>query len=186
MEHVRKRGGVTVAHATNKHTPVQHKHTIMSEKTNGNHNIVTAVGGKSNTMLNTSLRLIENSQNRAALTFCLTLLWLAQSVRRGPARKERDERLNLPVCLLLFYRLSICVLSLSFAHLPVTSSLSCSPQPSPSHALASLVTSSFSLRLLSGGSGCRRLCGCWNKSDLRLRPPGSRSALYFGAGWLQD
>lgn len=46
------------------------------QKTNGLNNTVTAVGGKSNTgtMVNTGLGLINNSQNRAALTFCLTLL----------------------------------------------------------------------------------------------------------------
>lgn len=58
---------------TNIH-PSKHKHTIMSKKTNGNNNLVTAVVGKSNTMLNAGLGLIENSQNRAALTFCLALL----------------------------------------------------------------------------------------------------------------
>lgn len=39
------------------------KHNIMSKKTNENNNIVTALGGKSNTMVNAGLRLIENSQN---------------------------------------------------------------------------------------------------------------------------
>lgn len=52
--------------------------------------------------------LIENSQNSVALTFCFTLLWLEQSERRDSAREERDERLHLPVCLLLFFLLSLC------------------------------------------------------------------------------
>lgn len=84
----------------------------MSKKTNRNNKIVTAVGGKSNTMLNTGLRLIKNSQNRAALTFCLTVLWLEQSERRSSVRKERDEWFHLLVCLLLFFLLSLCVLCL--------------------------------------------------------------------------
>lgn len=45
---------------TNIH-PSKNKHTIMSKKTNGNNNTATAVRGKSNTMLYTGLRLIENS-----------------------------------------------------------------------------------------------------------------------------
>lgn len=61
MEDVIRRGGATAAHAQNN---IHHK----EQKT------VSAMGDISNTMLNTYLRLIHNSQDKVVLTFGPTLL----------------------------------------------------------------------------------------------------------------
>lgn len=74
MEHVRKKRWSNSGPCQANIHPFKHKHAIMSRKPNGNNNTAAAVGGKSNTVLNTGLRLIEISQNRAALIFCLSLL----------------------------------------------------------------------------------------------------------------
>lgn len=107
---------------------------------------VNAVGSKSNTVLNTGLRLIENSQSRAALTFCLTLLWLVQSKRRGSARKERNKQLlHLPVCLLLFFLLSLCSVTFICSFVNDLFSLWQPTAISLPHADLSLVSLIFSL-----------------------------------------
>lgn len=130
-------------------------------------------------MLTIGLKLKGNSQNTAALTFCITLC--DRSSQREEVQPEMRDKLllDLPVYLLTFFLLSLCVLSLLFAHLSMTSSLFTSPQPSPSFTLASHV--SFSPCMSSSGSDCRRMCGCWNSSGLRSGPEIS-DTLCFSTG----
>lgn len=108
MEHVRKRGGATVAHATN--TPQWAKN-----KWNKQHSHCSGRKSNTGTMVNTGLGLINNSQNRAALTFCLTLVI-------GAIREERfsQKRVRWAASIYLFVSYS------SFSHFVVSVYFICS------------------------------------------------------------